>query len=109
MDPEAMALDPLKINYKRQIRSLIALLPSDSPHIATLQNANTKAQLLLTLSGLLAQPGLTMTITTLFRPLLMDLCARWLYDGGSTEDRLEGLCLLLEIHPEIFPYVIRSS
>ena len=100
---------PLRFNYKRQTLSLISRLPSDSPYVALLHNATSTAELLQTLSSLLSKPELTLTIATLFRPLLLDLCARWLYDGGNKEDRLEALCLLLEIHPELFPYVVVLS
>ncbi|CAL1712480.1 unnamed protein product [Somion occarium] len=96
--------DPLKINWKRQTGALTSQLPSGS-HALRLQNVSSKAELLEVLSGLLATPGLTMIVATAFRPLLIDLCARWLTDatnGPSQEDRLEALCLLLEIHPEIF-------
>lgn len=99
--------DPLKINWKRQTGALTSQLPSGS-HALRLQNVSSKAELLEVLSGLLATPGLTMIVATAFRPLLIDLCARWLTDatnGPSQEDRLEALCLLLEIHPEIFSYV----
>ena len=39
-----------------------------------------------------------------FRPLLVDLCARWIDDETLDEvSRLEALALILEIHEEIYP------
>ena len=75
---------PLRFNYKRQTLSLISRLPSDSPYVALLHNATSTAELLQTLSSLLSKPELTLTIATLFRPLLLDLCARWLYRLSSS-------------------------
>ena len=97
--------DPLTINLSRQTRLLSDLLPRDSPHLAALRNASSRPGLLIQLSRLLATPGLTITVATLFRPLLLELCARWLEEDGDLEDKLEGAALLLEIHPEIFPCV----
>jgi len=97
--------DPLTINLKRQTRSLLSKIPSGSPHAATLLNASTQKDLLSTLSYLLAVPSLTLAVATAFRPLLIPLCAHWLDYEEDTEEKLVALCLLLQPHEELFPYV----
>lgn len=95
--------DPLTINLCGQVRSLRELLPQDSPHQATLASVASHNDLLDALSRLLLTPGLTTAVATLFRPILMDLAARWLINDGELEDKLEACALLMEIHPELFP------
>ncbi|KAG1882661.1 hypothetical protein F4604DRAFT_1986326 [Suillus subluteus] len=95
--------DPLRINLAKQKRALGALLPPDSFHIQHITEANTPTNALSTLSRLLAVPALTLTIADLFRPLLIDLCARWLHDDDDIEDRFIAFCLLIEIHEELYP------
>jgi hypothetical protein len=97
------AFDPLSINLAKQKRVLCALLPPDSFHIQRITEANTPTQTLSTLSHLLAVPALTLTIADLFRPLLIDLCARWLHDDDDIEDRFIAFCLLIELHEELYP------
>ncbi|KAI0693224.1 midasin [Cytidiella melzeri] len=97
------AHDPLTINLAQQTRLLLDQLPRDSSALAALQNVPSRTHLLKQLARLLATPGLTTTVATLFRPLLLDLCARWLEEQGELEEKLEASTLLLEIHPEIFP------
>lgn len=49
-------------------------------------------------------PAFTALVADTFRPVLMDLCARLLYDESVDEvDRLVALCLLVEPYEEIFP------
>ncbi|KAJ7029287.1 midasin nuclear AAA ATPase [Mycena alexandri] len=97
--------DPLAINLRGQTRILIASLPSESPHAFMLAAAvsQTSTQLLTVLSGLLSAPELTLQIATLFRPILLDLCARWLDEPKITQGQLVALCYLLEVHEELFP------
>ncbi|KAF9464151.1 midasin nuclear AAA ATPase [Collybia nuda] len=98
--------DPLCINLHRQTRILQNILPTPSLHATELLNLPT-SELLAALSRLLAAPEFTLTIATLYRPILFDLCARWLDDETNTEDQLVALCLLLEIHEELFPILHR--
>jgi midasin len=56
--------------------------------------------LLATLSSLLAVPSLTLTVSNLFRPILIPLCAQWLADPEEIEEKL---CLLIQPHEELFP------
>ena len=95
--------DPLTMNFRRQTARLIELLPSDSPYSSDLRNARSHSELLQLLSILLAIPAYTATIASLFRPLLFDLCARWLHDGQQRKEKFEALCFLIEVHPELFP------
>ncbi|KAG0703770.1 P-loop containing nucleoside triphosphate hydrolase protein [Suillus ampliporus] len=97
------AFDPLSINLAKQKRAFLALLPPDSIHIQRITEANTPAHALFTLSRLLAVPALTLTIADLFRPLLIDLCARWLHDDDDIEDKFIAFCLLIEFHEELYP------
>lgn len=97
--------DPLTINLHGQTRKFLAKLPATSPYAASLLNASSRAELLEILSHLLAVPGLTLSVATTFRPILLDLCARWLHDEDNAEDRLGALCLLIEVHEELYPCV----
>jgi midasin len=94
--------DPLKINLRRQTRVLLSKIPSQSPYSTALLNAPHDA-LLTTLSGLLAVPALTLSVASTFRPILLDLCARWLHDDERIEDRFVALSLLIQPHEELFP------
>jgi midasin len=95
--------DPLTINLTQQTRFLVDSIPHDSPHLASLRDVSSRPALLQTLSRLLAVPGLTAQVVTKFRPLLLDLCARWLEHDENLEEKFEASALLLEIYPEIFP------
>ncbi|KZT09211.1 midasin [Laetiporus sulphureus 93-53] len=95
--------DPLTMNLQRQTRLLLSQFPADSPHSAAIQNVSTNSELLNVLSHLLLTPGLTELVATAFRPLLVDLCARWLQNDQNEDDKFEAFCFLLELHPEIYP------
>lgn len=95
--------DPLAINIQRQLRVLLSTIPPSSPYATALLNTSSNGELLATLSGLLAVPAFTMPVATAFRPVLLDLCARWLYHTETTEEQLVALSLLLEPHEELFP------
>jgi len=95
--------DPLKMNLGRQTRSLLEKLGPDSQSTSYIQNATTTRELLDALSQLLVTPALTLLVAREFRPILFDLCARWLLADGRADEILVALCLLLEPHPELFP------
>ena len=95
--------DPLKINLGRQTRSLLEKLGPDSHFASYIQNGTTTRELLDALSQLLVTPASTLLVAREFRPILFDLCARWLLVNGRTDEILVALCLLLEPHPELFP------
>ncbi|OBZ68834.1 Midasin [Grifola frondosa] len=95
--------DPLSLNLKRQSARLIAEFPNQNDLAAALQYASSRAELLDILSQLLSQPQYTSAVASAFRPILLDLCARWLHDDERRDEKLEALCFLLEIHPELYP------
>ena len=101
--------DPLSINLPGQTRILLSTVPSTSQHYERLISASNPRQLLDALSTCLAVPSCTAIIAKLFRPLLMDLCARWMDDSQQYEDHFVALSYLVEIHEELFPYVFRVS
>jgi midasin len=96
--------NPLKINLRRQKTLLLSSISPNTIYTEALNNASSSSQLLATLSTILAIPAYTQLIATLFRPILMDLCARWLEDEDGSEQHLVALCYLLEVHEELFPY-----
>jgi midasin len=100
--------DPLQINLEKQIGSLLsnddALLHISEEQLSILQLATEGGSILAVLSELLHSPALTSPIARLFRPLLVDLCARWTELQGNEEQKFIALAALLGYHPEIFPY-----
>ena len=97
--------DPLKINLHRQKALLLSSIPENTIYTEALNNASSSSKLLATLSTILAVPAYTQLIATLFRPILMDLCTRWLEKTDGLEKHFVALCYLLEVHEELFPYV----
>lgn len=97
--------DPLAINLRKQTAVFSAQLPEHSPYAHSLKTASSRTDILNILSYLLSLPAYTIAVATAFRPILLDLCARWLHDEENELERLEALCLLLEIHLEVYPYV----
>ncbi|CAE6427190.1 unnamed protein product [Rhizoctonia solani] len=117
------AHDPLKFDLLGQSQKLllkIGLCTQATSATASLEAAlNESSQpnipkILCTISRLMSAPAFTVLVSDDFRPLLMDLCARWLDDDSIDEvDRLVALCLLVEPYEEIFPilaaYLGRTS
>jgi len=98
--------DPLKMNLGRQTRSLLQNMETDSrfaSHVTLIKSTTTTRELLDALSHLLVTPAFTLLVAREFRPILFDLCSRWLFVDGRTDEILVALCLLLEPHPELFP------
>ena len=99
--------DPLAMNVHKQITVLLEHSQARS------SISDTQAQILLQhpissptlaiLSDLLLLPTLTELMSQLFRPLLLDLCARWLDTSNKEEAVFLGLALLIEDHNELFP------
>lgn len=96
--------DPLEFDLRRIIAELLAAHPNFIfPDALASEDAKTNDKL-DTLARLLAFPALTEEISTRFRPLLMDLCARWLELDDLEEHRVfEAFALLLCPHQEIYP------
>ncbi|PPQ92825.1 hypothetical protein CVT25_004313 [Psilocybe cyanescens] len=95
--------DPLAINLGRQKDLLLSYIPKSTKYYEALKNATTTCELLSTLSSLLAVPAFTKLVAIHFRPILLDLCARWLESEDGVEEHLVALCYLLEVHEELFP------
>ncbi|KAJ3725477.1 hypothetical protein C8R42DRAFT_444646 [Lentinula raphanica] len=93
--------DPLTFNIRRQTQILNSKLPSN----ATISITSPTSQLLDELSSALAFPAYTTCIATFFRPVLLDLCARWITNSRDLQKELVALCLLIEVHEELFPCV----
>ena len=105
VDPCWNIPNPTSLNVRRQLDRLFEQLPRDIPLVSALHTDLSQNALLPTLSRFMLHPSLTMRITTAFRPLLMDLCARWLDYDGQTWEKLAALGLLVEIHEELFSCV----
>jgi midasin len=116
--------DPLKINLKRQIKKLIDIIviqrsgiESQLPTALEVFNSFAygvgvvveRKDLLDVVSRCLSVPQLLESVVDLFRPLLIDLFARWLddenIDGEVKEERLVVLAYVVEVYEEIFPSV----
>ena len=95
--------DPLTLDITTQLRLLHEQVPAQSPFYLTTEQLLHGNNVLSTLSQLILRPSLTLTIERLFRPLLMDLCARWLDGTGDVLEKLEALALLIEVHEELYP------
>jgi hypothetical protein len=106
----AMALsghlrDPLSLNPKSQWLAFTSRFPEWSTYFhSNLANSSSREILSLASKFLLLPPCMTVVVDT-FRPLLLDLCARWLESSDALEDKLSALCFLLQPHAEIFPCV----
>lgn len=102
--------DPLTFNFHEHALSLLQILPPDSQSYNALRDAlassNTQT-LLSTASNLLAEPSVTVHACQAFRPLLTDLSARWLESTIPLDRILEAFGLLIDVHEELFPYVMR--
>jgi midasin len=97
--------DPLAINLRRQTSCLLSSIAPSTPHYDALNIVVTTRQLLSNLSSLLAVPAFTQLVATYFRPILMELCVRWLEGEYGMEEHLFALSYLVEVHEELFPYV----
>ncbi|KAI0822070.1 midasin [Trametes gibbosa] len=95
--------DPLRLNLRKQTQKLIDLHYLGDAHSIALKNAASRKALLELLSRLLLLPQYTMVIATFYRPILLDLCARWLDQTTDSLQKLETLSLLLGVHPEVYP------
>jgi midasin len=98
--------DPLSLDLRSQWLDFVSKHPAWFAHSqVNLVDASPK-ELLSLASKFLLIPSYTTIVADTFRPLLLDLCARWLENSDEVEDKLCALCLLLQPHVEIFPYVV---
>jgi midasin len=114
--------DPLKINLEKQVRTLLGHLFSRSDAIEgqlggavdvltafVSENAAGKivGKVLDAVSRCLSIPQLVEHTARLFRPLLVDLFARWLGQEGQgeevREERLIALAYIVEVFEEVYP------
>ncbi|KAF8309082.1 P-loop containing nucleoside triphosphate hydrolase protein [Clavulina sp. PMI_390] len=69
-----------------------------------LSQTTSASDKLRALSRLLAFPALTEEISILFRPLIIDLCSRWLENDELDQHSVfEAFCILLKFHNELLP------
>lgn len=108
-DAVARAHNPLSFNFLGQLPALLCKIGhiiQDAKIEAALshsQNSSVSA-ILSAISRLMAVSTFTILIADTFRPILMDLCARWLDDDLIDEvDKLVALCSLVEPYEEVFP------
>lgn len=101
--------DPLSIDIRTQALSVLNALPSQSRFARVLHGLEANDSCLTTISKLLLEPSLTLTIKTAYQPLLVDLCARWLDDTDEMVKKAEALAFLVEVHEEIASYVAELS
>jgi len=97
--------DALAFNLERQLQLFLqAVLPSVDPLIAQLQSSSLPDALPL-LSILLKKPKYTLLVLQNFRPILLDLCARWLDDEIDDEAKFSAFGFLSPCCEELYPYV----
>ena len=97
--------DPLSLNPKSQWLAFASKLPDGSSTSQSNLVDTSPGEVLSLASKSLLLPSCTAIVADTFRPLLLDLCARWLETSEALEDKLSALCFLLQPHTEIFPYV----
>lgn len=100
--------DPLSLNPKSQWLAFTSKFPDWSSTPQTDQVDTSPGEILSLASKFLLLPSCTAIVADTFRPLLLDLCARWLESSEALEEKLSALCFLLQPHTEIFPYVLLS-
>jgi hypothetical protein len=104
---QPLMYDPLQIDLKKQLDILLASVDASGQvakeQKAILQNPLNGGEVLSVLSQLLRFPPLTTLVARLFRPLIVDLCARWLDLYEDEVSAFIALAFLLGWHPEIYP------
>jgi midasin len=99
--------NPLHLNIPKQVGELLSHEEVcsflDETQLQVLQRGVASSTLLAVLSHLLCQPRFTQLISDLFRPLIIDLCARLLDYRGGDDAIFIALAHLIALHPEIYP------
>lgn len=114
--------DPLKMNLRRQVGALLSAVATHpdvegrfsgvldvlKAFVDDVEGGVGGRRVLDLLSRLLSVPELVETTVKLFRPLLVDLFARWLDGNGDEgeevrEERLVALAYVVEVYEEVFP------
>ena len=97
--------DALAFNLELQLQLFLqAVSPSVDTLIAQLQ-ASSLPDALCLLSTLLKNPKYTLLVLQNFRPVLLDLCARWLDDESDDEAKFSAFGFLIPCCEELYPYV----
>jgi midasin len=99
---DAISCDPCTFNIGRQIEKLLATCPAAAPYASVLRNPTAYDACADALAKLLLVPSSTRSVANLFRPILMDLCARLLHDEEYMEEKFVALASLLQPHIELF-------
>jgi midasin len=92
-------------DLQKQVVGFLAAYPKFSapPALIFHETART-TDVLDALATMLAIPAFTARVSTDFRPLLMDLCARWLKLNDLDDARVfEAFASLIGVHEEIYP------
>jgi hypothetical protein len=95
--------DPLSLNPKSLWLEFTSNYPDWTSHFQANLADSSPAEVLSLASKFLLLQSCTSIIADTFRPLLLDLCSRWLEHSEALEDKLSALCFLLQPHMEIFP------
>jgi len=97
--------DTIFFNIHSQIQQLVSTFPTFRfPHEVSNAPSAKVVEVLNALSRLMTVPLLTSYIANAFRPILLDLCSRWL-DLLELEDLsvFEATGVILGIYDEIYP------
>jgi midasin len=97
--------DPLSLDPKSQWLAFTSKFPDWSSTSQSDPVDTSSGEILSLASKFLLLPPCTAIVADTFRPLLLDLCARWLESSEALEEKLSALCFLLRPHTEILPYV----
>lgn len=104
---EVQDCSPLRFDLRGKISQLVSAHPRFPFPDALVDSASRTTEVLNCVARLLAFPALTDEVSSRFRPILMDLCCRWLdLDDLDAHRIFESFAALARPHKEIFPYVL---
>ena len=95
--------DLFSLDLRARANLLIESLPPKSSYPSAIRHAASATALLAILPRLLAESPLTMLVEMHFRPILMDLCAKWLDYPEDKYKKLAAFGVLIELHEELYP------
>lgn len=95
--------DILTLDLEGRRSLLLESLPPNSKFARSIHDISSATDLLNLLPLLLAEPSLTLAIATHFRPIVIDICARWLDYKDDRVKKLAAFGSLIELHEEIYP------
>jgi hypothetical protein len=104
---EAQDCSPLRLDLRGKVSQLVSAHPRFCFPDALTHSTSRTAEVLNSIARLLAFPALTDEVSAFFRPILMDLCSRWLeLDDIDEHHVFESFAALLRPHRELFPCVL---